>query len=835
MTSTLTLYKNSKIIPERNLIVEGISTYLNTLTKTTISDFQFQRFLVEMDIKVDLTQQYQYFDDDYDFNYCSITDGSGLTQSGVVYYFITNKKQVAEKTMAFHLVMDTINTFGWNSDYIPSNRTKVIREHKDRFAYNYNATYILILSGVSIDTNTLPQDIDFNCNIVMEDGDETSISCMCHYYYSVNPPLRRLEFWNFTNEGLEWIMSHLDSMISYIGNADDDTEYMDFIDFPLLSDIFSQRQLLRVIDLKSEEIQAPVYKTQEYDVYENEGKVVNSWTLYYRNKTSADNSPIQCYLIPSEPLEVNYNNSSNTITPSDIPDGKYLFFYSGYNGAFNFNVSGTNYSIKRVVSSLGTQEVFYCVSIKNNSGTLELYYLTYLWNYASNRIVLIGPTLVSETSNTGFEYDLVADTIKGRQMNSIGSSWNISDPDRPFRPNNYNVTFSTSGTQTIVLNTVDSIDRTLQENIKIINIPYSPSQIEIDNSNIFTFEGIWQLDSVKKFLELTNFNARFMNYITSNVDDFLNEFRVGTEIDLTAGRFLLDSKLFHSDFYRPKFVYDSFTKVFPLEQINYRNTYELKANKEKFEFTFTMTRNIVSKFLFQFNYVYNNANEDYPNMLAVARNNEEVIYNSQYLNYIRTGYNYDLKTKERNEIASGVGLGLSIAGLIGSIALTASGYGSGVGVAGIIGSVGGIAGSIVGFAKSVAQAEDNIQRKLQESQRQSVSVLNADDSDLLYAYTNNKAKLCLYRTSEQMSGILDDMFYFIGYATNETKIPDLSTRYWFNFVQCDLEIESSGSNLSEEIRNNIKEKFASGVTILHNHNTNWNFDLDKENWEVSLL
>lgn len=835
MTSTLILYKNSKIIPERNLIVEGISTYLNTLTKTTISDFQFQRFLLEMDIKVDLTQQYQYFDDDYDFNYCSITDGSGLTQSGVVYYFITNKKQVASKTMAFHLVMDTINTFGWNSDYIPSNRTKVIREHKDRFSYNFNAIYRLMLSGVSIDNNTLPQDIDFNCNIVIEDGDETTIPCMCHYYYSVNPPLRRLEFWNFTNEDLKWIMSHLDSMISYIENADDDTEYMDFIDFPLLSVIFSERKLLRVIDLKSEEIQAPVYKTQEYEVYESEGKVMNSWTLYYRNKTSADNSPIQCYLIPSESLEVTYNNSANMITPSDIPDGKYLFFYRGYNGKFNFVVNGTSYPINIVESNVGSQ-LFHCVSIRNNSGTLELYYLTYVWYYNQNNIHLVsGTPKVLQTSTTGFEYDLVADTIKGRQMNSIGTSWSITDPTRPFLPTNYNVTFSTTGTQTIILNTIDSIDRTLQENIKIINIPYSPSQMEIDNSNIFTFEGIWQIDSVKKFLELNNFNVRFSNYITSNVDDFLSVFNEETEIDLSAGRFLLDSKLFHSDFYRPKFVYDSFTKIFPLEQINYRLTYESKTNKDKFEFTFTMTRNIVSKFLFQFNYVYNHANEDYPNMLAVARNNEEVIYNSQYLNYIRTGYNYDLKTKERNEIASGVGLGLSIAGLIGSIALTASGYGSGVGVAGIIGSVGGIAGSIVGFAKSVAQAEDNIQRKLQESQRQSVSVLNADDSDLLYAYTNNKAKLCLYQTSEQMSGILDDMFYFIGYSTNETKIPDISTRYWFNFVQCELEFESSGSNLSEEIRNNIKEKFVSGVTILHDNNSNWNFDLDKENWEVSLL
>ena len=49
--------------------------------------------------------------------------------------------------------------------------------------------------------------------------------------------------------------------------------------------------------------------------------------------------------------------------------------------------------------------------------------------------------------------------------------------------------------------------------------------------------------------------------------------------------------------------------------------------------------------------VNNYSLEDYDNIVAVARNNEEVLYSSQYLNYVRTGYNYDVKAKQRQEEA----------------------------------------------------------------------------------------------------------------------------------------------------------------------------------------
>ena len=138
------------------------------------------------------------------------------------------------------------------------------------------------------------------------------------------------------------------------------------------------------------------------------------------------------------------------------------------------------------------------------------------------------------------------------------------------------------------------------------------------------------------------------------------------------------------------------------------------------------------------------------------------------------------------------------------------------------------------MSKTTSQAEENIQRKLQETQMQSVAVLNADDYDLLYEYTLNKAKLCYYEVSPNMQNILDDLFYYGGYLVNEQMIPNISSRYWFNYVQATLILNDS-SNLTSEIEDDIKEKFEQGVTFLHYKHSMFDFNQEMENLETFLI
>ena len=844
MTSTLILYKDSRIIPERNLIVEDISTYLSGLTKLTKTDFQYQRLHLEMDVKIDISQTYQDYKSTYNYNYCSIQDG---LNGKIVYYFITKKTQVAESTIALHLKMDTANTFQRSTDYSFGDRTRVIREHKDRFDIWYYEIEIRDPQPIT-QTNPFPysDETPFPISISIDNGSYNFTNLTAEYWDDGNHSQLRI-YGMSMEEGKEihdLILEYSDEPIDFY-DGDMSTHYCR-VPYPTdqydIQEFYFNKKYVRKIDLKSEEISAPVYKKQENVIYENTGDITNTWALYYRNATGDVDEPIDCYLVPDMNLYVNYQNTTPIITPSDIPNGKYLTISSEFNGEISLVVNGTTYRIRKEISNGYTY--YYLPFIYNNSGTLELYWTKWSNFPAPNPDILYrlaGGSMINpaKTTTTGFDVDTNLEEIGVLILDDMPDGiYPIAKADY-IDASAINDTISFATTLQTTINSINSIDRTMKQNIKIIDIPYSPSNIS-DESGTITMDGTWGYDSQTGFFKLRNYNVRFQNFITTNIDDILKYFETNiSTINTNATRYIKDSKLYHSDYFRPKFVYDSFTKVFPLEQMDYGESIMLKSN-DKFEFTFVMSRNIVSKFLFQFNYIYKQSMEDYPNMLAVARNNEEVLYNSQYLNYIRTGYNYDLKTKERNEVASGIGLGLSVASLIGSIALSASGYGSAIGVAGIVGSLGGIAGSVVGMAKSVAQAEDNIQRKLQETQRESVSVLNADDSDLLYAYTGNKAKMCVYTISNQMEEILDDMFYYVGYLCNETKIPNLSSRYWFNFIQAEVELTTSGSNLSEEVINDLKQRYSNGITILHHQviggNTNaWDFDLNKENWEVSLL
>jgi hypothetical protein len=90
-----------------------------------------------------------------------------------------------------------------------------------------------------------------------------------------------------------------------------------------------------------------------------------------------------------------------------------------------------------------------------------------------------------------------------------------------------------------------------------------------------------------------------------------------------------------------------------------------------------------------------------------------------------------------------------------------------------------------------------------------------------------------YSPSDYNVKLLQDLFHYFGYATNERKVPDINSRYWFNFIQCEIEFERRFVQW-QDFMNDLKQKFLEGITIFHYHN---GYDLDQEhaNWENSIL
>lgn len=823
MKSKVTLYYQSLINKEKNFVLDNqdgtsaLETYLASLTSESINEFQYVKQGLSVSIKINKNQVSLDMINSKDLNYVKIQNYDVVNNVEVLekayYYFVIAKNWKAKDTIEIVLSMDTLNTFRFNYDYRINKKTITKRMHKDRFSKavtQFQISYLL-----SID---MTQDLIYTGYL----RDQTNVNI-------------KLENIRFVYDGSKIIVYPIDP----VNNAKEVLWFLDKIGLHTIevcdtSNVIKAQgytissvyqYLYRNIDFKSEDISAPVYKKEEHNLYEQEGNFRNSWVLYYKNKDNQDNSPIECYLTADRYLQFLTETGSNTIDVNDIPVGKIFIVSPYFQGEVDFEINGNIYHVRE----LPNQWRLECIGLENNNGVLIVHIYSVSVPYyppAVNNVTeletITNPNQVAVTT--------ALDELKVRQVDEVLSSYGVTSPDNPFYHDDTYITLAPLITRTIADSS--TIDKTLSENLKIINIPYCPSQIS-KNEDKYIIEPIWKYDAVKEFFKLVDFSSFFQNSITTDVDDILNAFTSGiVSPNQNMPRTIVDSKLYHSDYYRPKFVYDSFSRIFPLEQLDYGNSI-LNNPSTKFKFTFIMSRNIVSKFLFKFDFIYKHSNEDYPNVVAVARNNEEVLYNSAYLNYVRTGYNYDLKAKERSETASGVGIGLNIAGLIASIGLSFIPGGQAFGVAGAIGAGLGLAGQIVNYAKTISQNEENIQRKLQETQRQAVSVLNADDYDLLQAYTDNKAKLCLYEVSDNMKKVLDDLFYYCGYIVNEQTTPNIYSRYWFNFVQASLVINDS-SNLTSEIEDDIKEKFEQGVTFLHYHNK-FDFNQEMENWETSLL
>lgn len=813
-TSTVKLWKNIVLSPDKNYVIEDLEDYLGT-PDTIINNFQFVELKKDMTIKIVLAQYNLQFDSTYNFNYCHISrsQDSSFSASDGAYYFIKAMRWKSTKTIELDLEMDVINSFRWDSDYTISDKTLVKRQHKNRFSTVVNWSYTSEDFDLDVgETKTFIIKTPLMANariksvgdIMIDDGDQGNAT-------SITKIIRTHE--------VEIRITSLDSSTIY-----DAYFWFNYQIYAYIANI----------DLKSEGINPPLYKVSESEIGEPSGV---TWSLLYTNASTSDNSPVDCYLYPSTELRVIGSSQTNTIDLNNVDPDKYMVFYNTYNDPNPTFVYGGSSTIQASRWQGGGIDGRIAVGIKKDGNNINIYKgrLIYNYNYVApeGEWTLLGtyPSITVNTTLSQLKYYPVA------SLPTPSDSWN----NQRWQPVYASGICNMTGVASYTVKSKDTIDRTDSKHIKLITLPYSPTYYSL-NGSVLTIGGEWEFNTTAGTVKLINKNVKFENPISTQLPNLISEMVTNTyqvTLDGTATRGTTDPKLYHSDYYYRKFVYDSFSKVFRCENLDWDESLRKNKNNPYFYFNFVTSRNIVSKFMFIFpQYTTGNKGlEDYDYVLPVARNNEEVLYNSQYLNYLRTGYNYDLKAKDRNTTTGGLGIGLSALALIGGIIATATGAGT-VGVPAIIGGVTGIAGSSISLAKTTAQAEENIQRKLQESQNQAVSVLNADDYDLLEAYCGNRAKICTYQVSTAMRDALNDMFYYSGYVINEQYKPDVNIRYWFDFLQADLVINET-QNLTKEIVELIKNKFNEGVTFFHCHTLNgtktWDIEQQKENWEKWIV
>lgn len=567
--------------------------------------------------------------------------------------------------------------------------------------------------------------------------------------------------------------------------------------------------LHRYVSDTSEGIQTPVLRQTSCNDIREAIAPDEKWYLVYTADDLSATTGMSCYAVPENNTPFDEGGTNLTINKALLDGGAYVFMSLDDNNGVTINYTEHYPNEGTSRSATVSNSTIVAVAARSSGDYLNVY----TGSVASNGHISWNTGTWSENSATV----IAPQGYRRVNSQSWGSGSSISSTlDNIYQIQNDFTLVETSGGQLVYASGIDSWDRTDSKLVKIIELPYAPFTL-YKIGNHYNVPAYFEFANNR--LKLKNLNAQLSNSIgTQSLPDmYLTDVATSQNRYARKKDIKFESKLLNSDFRGDKFVYDSYTK-----QLRYESMRETIGSIPYMSLTFYPSMNIASNLMFKIKYgsealgyTYNKL-EDYEDYLISTRSNESPVYTNAYLDYIRNGYNYDKKAKEQRQIASGVSMGISAAALVAGIALAGVTGGSSLAI-GVSGAL-GLAGSAAGAVNQAIQSDNALQQKLENAKAQSASVSNADDISLMNVYNGNRLQFYKYEPSDSVKDALWNMFHLTGYAYNRNgNIKDFFySRRCFNFVQAELEDGEAITVIpTEDLRDDIKEKFKEGVTVYH--------------------
>ena len=580
-------------------------------------------------------------------------------------------------------------------------------------------------------------------------------------------------------------------------------------------------KLIRLVDKYDEGLYPIQYRTKWIRLNE-EGQSGVQWNLVYRNANQP--SPTEYYQINPVEMHITTDDDRAVIINPTVYDILEATDFTGQDGDdYLLDMNDWNSGITAEVSGVTTPIADnWPLMVHRDGAVIEL-------------------CRVNQIAGTYYKGDILVAGGTIRLYNLNASTLHFANVTLPWSgtPSYSDFTVSLTKTSASIKGIYGTYDRTDPRLIRVAKVPYPPVAIPVADGVAHIPNG-WEYSASFGDLKKTDINTRFSRVMELKMTEnpLLSDMVLDPVVAL-RNPYVIDheSKLYHSAFHTIKFAYDSFFVSVPLENLTSGTSpsrYEELFHATDIQVQYTVSTTMSGKFMFQFNVIaaVYDSTEDYPYTMTIARNNEEPVFTSAYVNYLRNGYNYDVKAKSLSAMSSG--------------AMIAAGIGSGA-ILGAMGGnpVGAIAGAVVGgvsaaisTAFSQISAEQAIQQRLNNAKNQAVNVTGSDDVDLMVQYAKNRLHIVEYEPSLEMRSTLFDLFYLYGYACNETGVPLHNNRYYFDFLQCDPEFTytSTLTVFSPEFLNDLRDRFNAGVTFLHEPLTLLGYiTCDYENWEREIL
>lgn len=574
---------------------------------------------------------------------------------------------------------------------------------------------------------------------------------------------------------------------------------------------------MRVVHKIDEGIAPIQYRVKDTSLIE--GSQTDNWNLIYRNANPPD--PDQYHQYNPVELHIALDKDAAVDIASESVD---FFTYDEFTGTSSY------YYITAQLNGLTITD-----GTNTHVCTIALYFIEKApdGELKLGQCVLSGGTYYPGTTIlSGETLQISAGTVPTQvEFVNAGSV--------PTGPLSYDFTYVLGSTSANIHGVHESYDRTDSELIKITKVPYAPVAITYASS-VYSIPSGWKYDFDTHDLVAKDINAKYKRTITFSATNYLYAAMVVSispnVATPTTRNIAYESKLYHSAFHSIKFAYDSFSTTLPLENVNSsKSAFTSDFTASQIKVSYTVSTTMSGRFMFRpLNVASHFANtEDFPFFVAVARNNEEPIFTSAYIQYLRTGYNYDVKARQQQGLTSAVSIGASVAGAAVA-GLTATG-GNPAGA--VAGAIIGASASVINAMLAQESAERRIQENLNAAKAQSVSIAGSDDVDLMVEYCGNRLHQLEYEPSDAMKQSLFNFFYYYGYACNETGAPTHNNRYFFDYLECEARfLRSTARSFTPAFIEDVQGKLAQGVTFLHTYMCNHAMvDTTYENWENSLL
>lgn len=103
---------------------------------------------------------------------------------------------------------------------------------------------------------------------------------------------------------------------------------------------------------------------------------------------------------------------------------------------------------------------------------------------------------------------------------------------------------------------------------------------------------------------------------------------------------------------------------------------------------------------------------------------------------------------------------------------------------------------------------------------------NANAGDVSFSQNITKFKFMHMRPRKEFLQIIDDYFTRFGYKINRVKVPNITGRTYWNYVEIGANEEIGNGDVPSKFMEEINNACRTGVTIWHNHANIGNFTLN---------